>query len=129
MRRLIPLFLSLLSAGIATAAEKTLMHCFTFVTVETATKEQWQAFTKATDELPDQIPGLTKIWYGKLRRPVVTVGPANGAANQLILGSTPGTNLETTVRRADLTWGVCMEFAGEKALKDGLCSWWKVERS
>ena len=72
---------------------------------------------KATDELPGQIPGLTKVWCGKLRRPVVIVGPANAQANMLILNSKPGVDLETTVRRSDLQWGVCMEFANEDALK------------
>ncbi len=117
LSRWIPLFVFLLLPATAVAGEKTLMHCFTFVTIDTASREEWQAFTKSTEELPSQIPGLKRVWYGKLRRPVVIVGPANADANQLILNSKPGLDLQTTVRRADLRWGVCMEFENEAALK------------
>lgn len=57
-------------AASASAGEKALMHCFAFTVVEDATKADWDAFNKATDELPGQIEGLNKVWRGKLRRPL-----------------------------------------------------------
>src|SRR5262245_48865554 len=51
------------------AADGKLMHCFVFTPVAAATDADWQAFYKATDELPSKIPGLMNVWYGKLRRP------------------------------------------------------------
>ena len=48
------------------AAEKTLMHCFAFTPIESASQAEWDAFYKATDELPKKIKGLKRVWYGKL---------------------------------------------------------------
>ena len=79
-------------AGVASAGEKKLMHCFAFTPIETATEGDWQAFYKATDALPGKIPGLTKVWSGKLRRPLNAGGPQR-------------------------THGVCMEMASEETLK------------
>ena len=61
---------SLLLAGIASAGEKKLMHCFAFTPIEDASEADWEAFYKATDELPDKVEGFNKVWYGKLRRPM-----------------------------------------------------------
>ncbi len=58
-----------LLSGIATAGDKKLMHCFYFTPIAEATQDDWTAFNKASDELPDKIPGLSKVWRGKLRRP------------------------------------------------------------
>ena len=57
-------------AGVLSAGENKLMHCFAFTAIENATDADWQAFYKATDELPGKIQGLNKVWYGKLRRPL-----------------------------------------------------------
>jgi hypothetical protein len=81
----------LLVTGVVSAGEKKLMHCFYFTAIETATDADWQAFFKATDELPGKIPGLSRVWYGKLARPM---------------------NVGNQVRQ----WGVCMEFADQAAL-------------
>jgi hypothetical protein len=81
----------LLFTGVVSAGEKKLMHCFYFTAIETATDADWQAFFKATDELPGKIPGLSHVWYGKLARP---------------MGSGPQAR----------QWGVCMEFADQAAL-------------
>jgi hypothetical protein len=45
--------------------------------VETATKADWDAFYKATDDIPKKIKGVSHVWYGKLQRPftVVDGGP------------------------------------------------------
>ncbi len=88
-RILIMLFAVSLAAGVLSAGEKKLMHCFTFTAIESATQDDWNAFYKATDELTNKIPGLTHVWYGKLR----------------------------TVRPGGRTNGVCMEFNDEAALK------------
>ena len=59
----------LLSAA-AMAGEKSLMHCFYFTPEQKATQAEWQAFFKATDELPSKIPGVKHVWYGKLQNPL-----------------------------------------------------------
>ena len=82
----------LLFASIVSAGEKKLMHCFYFTVVEGASDADWQAFFKATDELPGKIPGLSHVWYGKLARPL---------------------RVGEQVRQ----WGVCMEMADEAALQ------------
>jgi antibiotic biosynthesis monooxygenase (ABM) superfamily enzyme len=81
-----------MTAGVLCAGEKKLMHCFTFTTIEQATPADWDAFRSATAELPKKIPGLTKVWSGKLSRPMRTPG---------------GTR----------TYGVCMEFDDQAALE------------
>ena len=58
-----------LFAGAASAGEKALMHCFYFTVVQDASEADWDAFKKATDELPGKIPGFNKVWHGKLRSP------------------------------------------------------------
>ena len=80
----------------ASAGEKKLMHCFAFTELEGASEDEWNAFFKATDELPDKVEGLNKVWYGKLRRPL---SQYNREGKQ-------------TVRQ----WGVCMELDSAQAL-------------
>lgn len=60
----------LLLASTAMAGEKKLMHCFAFTVIDTATPADWDAFYKATDELPKKIKGVSKVWYGKLAHPL-----------------------------------------------------------
>lgn len=79
------------------AGEKALMHCFAFTEIEGASSADWQAFKDATNELPDKIDGLTKVWLGKLRRPLRQYG-----RNQD----------EPSLRQ----WGVCMEMKDAAAL-------------
>ncbi len=73
------LFLScaaaLLLAGTALAGEKKVMHCFAFTAISSATQADWDAFYKATDEIPKKIKGVTHVWAGKLNRPL-NVGDA-----------------------------------------------------
>jgi len=66
----------ILLAGTALAGEKKLMHCFAFTAVESATQADWDAFYKATDELPKKIKGVSHVWYGKLQNPLRAGGPA-----------------------------------------------------
>jgi hypothetical protein len=81
-----------LFCGIAPAGEKKLMHCFTFTPIESASVAEWRVFYEATDQLPKKIPGISHVWYGKLRRPL-------------------------TVDGGERKYGVCMEMANEDTLK------------
>ena len=81
----------------AVAGEKALMHCFAFTEIDGASAADWKAFMDATNELPDEIEGLDRVWVGKLRRPLRQYG-----RNQD----------EAMVRQ----WGVCMEMTDEAAL-------------
>ncbi len=65
----------LLAASSLGAGEKKLMHCFAFTEIEGATKADWDAFYKATDEIPKKIKGVSHVWYGKLANPL---NQANG---------------------------------------------------
>jgi hypothetical protein len=91
-----------LLTGVAAAAEQSVMHCFYFTPVATATDADWQAFYKATDALPGKIPGLTKVWYGKLVRPFryQMPGKEGQPAREIVRSN-----------------GVCMEFESQAALK------------
>lgn len=104
----------LLLAGVAAAGEKKLMHCFVFTPVEAATAADWEAFYKATDELPGKVPGLSRVWHGKLARNLAILGVDREASKKLAAGEkeVPG-----TVTRRVRSYGVCMEFADEAALK------------
>lgn len=79
-------------APAARAGEKKLMHCFAFTVVSGASQSDWNDFYKKTDALPSKVPGVSKVWYGKLARPL----DAGGAERQ---------------------YGVCMEMDSEAALK------------
>jgi len=49
---------------------KTLMHVFAYTPPDSATPEDFANFQKATEEMPGKIPGLRRVWAGKLREPV-----------------------------------------------------------
>ncbi len=102
-----------LATGLS-AGEKKLMHCFFFTTIDAATDADWQAFYKATDALPGKIPGLSKVWYGKLARPMATFNPDGDTRKKLAASGQKATGEFT---RLDRQFGVCMEFADEAALK------------
>ncbi len=71
--------------------EKTLLHAFAYTAIEEATEEDFEAFKNATADMVGKIPGLRKVWVGKLRQPL-----------------TQGTS--------ERTHGVAMEFDDEAAL-------------
>ncbi len=96
------------------AAQPKLMHCFYFTAVETATPADWDAFYKATGALPGKIPGLTRVWYGKLRMPMGIFNPDPETAKKLRGGEKSATGTVTMVQRQH---GVCMEMDGPEALK------------
>jgi hypothetical protein len=104
----------LLLAGVVSAAEKKLTHCFYFTVIEAATQADWDAFYKATDALPSKIPGLTGVSYGKLVRPLTLYAPDREAAKKLRAGEKGVTGqINQQVRQ----FGVCMQFESEAALK------------
>jgi hypothetical protein len=72
MMKTMGLFVAVLlaSAVSAVGAEKTLMHCFAFTPNASAGQADWDAFGKATNDLPGKIQGLQRVWYGKLRAPL-----------------------------------------------------------
>jgi hypothetical protein len=73
--------------------QKGLMHVFAYTSVPAATPQDFDNFKKASAELAGKIPGLRRIWVGKLRRPL-------------------------TIGEAKREYGVAMEFDDEKALDD-----------
>ncbi len=95
------------------AGEKKLLHCFYFTAVEGATEPEWQAFFKASDDLPGKIPGLSKAWYGKLERPMTLFSTDEETRKKLGAGEQASGPVTRTVRQ----WGMCMEFADAAALK------------
>ncbi len=106
--------LLLWSSG-AVSAQQKLMHCFYFTAVEGATAADWDAFHKATEALPGKIPGLTRVWHGKLRMPVGIFNPDQETARKLRGGEKSATGTVTMVPRQ---YGVCMEMNGPEALKE-----------
>ena len=86
------LFLAGCATGRLTASsEKTLMHVFAFTPVEGSSMQDFEAFKKATADMVGQIPGLKRVWVGKLREPLP---------------------VETRIH----TFGVAMEFDNVQAL-------------
>ncbi len=114
MRTRFLLTLSLLAAGSLTAGEKKLMHCFAFTVIESATEADWKAFAEATDALPAKIPGITRIWQGKLRAPL-NIFNVDAETRKKLMAGDPKVSGE--VVRLQRNHGVCMEMADEAALK------------
>jgi hypothetical protein len=107
---------ALILAGMVHAGEKKVMHCFAWTPVKEATPADWDAFYKASDQLPTKIKGLTKVWYGKLASPlnwtmVAKIDPE--ARKKLVAGDTVGAE----VSRVNRDYGMCMEFASPDAFK------------
>src|SRR5215472_8079599 len=64
----------LLCCGSAAAGDQKLMHCFAWTAIPEATQADWDAFFKASDELPKKIKGIERVWYGKLVSPLSVAG-------------------------------------------------------
>ncbi|MBK9169189.1 MAG: Dabb family protein [Bryobacterales bacterium] len=103
----------ILSAGAASAGEKTLMHCFAFTVIDSASDADWKAFGASTDALPSRIPGLRKVWRGKLVRPLAIFNPDAETRKKAAAGGS-ATGQITALQRQH---GVCMEFDNQDALK------------
>jgi hypothetical protein len=103
-----------LIAGSASAGEKKLLHCFTFTAIEAATAADWAAFQKATDALPGKIPGLNRVWHGKLRAPLSQFTTDAETRKKLGAGEK---DVVGPVNRVQRQYGVCMEMEDEAAYK------------
>jgi len=103
-----------LFAGIVSAGEKKFLHCFYFTVVDNATDADWQAFFKATDELPNKIPGVSRVWYGKLSRPMGILSTTDDETRKKLIAEGTATG---PIKRLVRQFGVCMEMADEAALK------------
>jgi hypothetical protein len=106
----------LVSAGLALAGEKGVMHCFTFTPIDTASQAEWDAFHKASAGLPQKIKGLKQVWTGKLMRPLPVWGlnVADAEARKKLNSEGKGTADVTLNRREH---GACMWFEDEAAYK------------
>jgi hypothetical protein len=101
----------------AAAQEKKLMHCFAFTQIDTATPADWDAFAKATGELPSKIPGLTKVWHGKLARPMTLTQVEGQVDAETRKKLAAGETVTLPVKNLRRQYGVCMEFDNQDALK------------
>lgn len=122
-RRFACLAVLFLFAAALPAGEKKLMHCFTFTPIASAPEADWQAFYKATDLLPSKIPGVTKVWYGKLMRdlavdyPDAETGKKLRAAAQKAPDKPETEKIAGEMSRVVRKHGVCMEMNDAAALK------------
>ncbi|MBK5294080.1 MAG: hypothetical protein JJE04_20685 [Acidobacteriia bacterium] len=99
------------------AGEKTMMHCFAFTTLDSATESDWKAFSAATDAMPSKIPSIVRVWHGKLLRPLAQFSPDAETRKKFTASATEA---EGKFTRLDRQHGVCFEFKnqGPAALKE-----------
>ncbi|HNY41964.1 MAG TPA: hypothetical protein PKJ41_16295 [Bryobacteraceae bacterium] len=107
----------LLAAINLNAGEKGVMHCFTFSEVEAATPADWEAFAKATDELPSKIPGLLHLMHGKLARPLGLMTTATPMDDETGKKFRAGETVQASVKSIRRQYGVCMHFKDEESYK------------
>lgn len=55
------------------ATQKTVIHAAAWTALDTLTPEQFNNFKKETAAMVGKVPGVRRVWTGKLREPV-TVG-------------------------------------------------------
>ena len=103
--------------GSALGGEKTVMHCFAWTPIKEATQTDWEAFYKASDDLPKKIKGIKRVWYGKLAAPLnqTMLGKVDKEAFQKFVA---GETMDLQVHRMNREYGMCMEMTDEAALKD-----------
>lgn len=104
----------LLATGVLSAGEKKLMHCFAFTPLPGATEADWQDFYKATDALPGKIPGLDRVWYGKLRQNLTVFSTSSETRKKLAAREENVTGPVSALVRG---YGVCMEMNSLETLK------------
>ena len=104
----------MMSAGTALPGEKTMMHCFAFTPIETATQAEWDAFYKATDAMPSKMPMVKKVWYGKLRAPLAIFNVDPEARKKINAGEK---DVAAKGNRVVRQHGVCMEMTNADSLK------------
>src|SRR5436853_365835 len=95
----------LLTAGLAAAGEKGMMHCFAFTVIPEATDADWKAFAEATDQWPSKFKGIKMVWHGKLRAPLAQFVISAEARKKLAAGEK---EVDTKASRLMRQHGVCM---------------------
>ena len=98
-----------LSAGLASAGEKHLMHCFAFTPIEGASEADWKGFYDATNALPKNIPAIKMVWFGKLRAPLQQFQVDAEARKKLVAGEK---DVDAKTNRLVRAHGVCMAMEG-----------------
>lgn len=99
-----------LGSTLAQAGQKHLMHCFAFTPIKDATPADWDAFYKATDEMPKKMKFVKMVWYGKLNRPLTIFNTPNAEARKKVAAGETGVTAEMTATRRE--YGVCMAMEG-----------------
>lgn len=105
-----------LSAASLHAADAPVMHCFAYTVINSATPAEWDAFTKATKELPGKIPGLTSVWLGKLSRPMSLMTSDASASPDDVKKLRAGEAVSIPVKLLRRQAGACMLFKDAAAL-------------
>jgi len=100
----------------AQAGDKTLMHCFAWTPVTTATPADWEAFYKASDALPHKIKGIIRVWYGKLDVPLSQTQLGN-VDRETFQKYRTGESVTIPVTRTAREYGMCMEMKDADTLK------------
>ena len=98
------------------AGDKTLMHCFAWTPVPTATPAEWDAFYKASDALPHKIKGVLRVWYGKLASPLAQAQLGN-IDRDTFQKYQKGESVMIPVTRTAREYGMCMEMKDAATLK------------
>jgi hypothetical protein len=108
----------LLASVPVAAGEKTVMHCFAWTAVPEATSADWEAFYKASDELPRKISGIVRVWYGPLESRLGQFGivKMDPAAFKKLQGDA-GEPVTGEIHRIWRQYGMCMEMKSADALK------------
>lgn len=116
MRKLInSLTGTFLLAASLSAGQPNMMHCFAFTVEEKATPADWEAFYKASNELPKQMKGIVnRVWFGKLQNPLAQYAVPADARKKLQAGEK---EVEAKIGYRPRQWGMCMEFKGLNNLK------------
>lgn len=107
---------TLLLSQAALAGEKTVMHCFAWTPIKEATNADWQAFYKASDQLPNKIKGIKRVWYGKLVSPLPQIH-FQKVDNETFRRYQAGETVNASVSATPREYGMCMEFANADVLK------------
>ena len=98
------------------AADKTLMHCFAWTPIKDATPADWEAFYKASDALPEKIPGIVRVWYGKLAAPL-SQAQLGTVDKETLQKYRAGEKVTGPVSRTERAYGMCMEMKSADTLK------------
>lgn len=105
-----------LGAASLQAADQPIIHCFAYTVIDSATPAEWDAFTKATKELPGKVPGLTNVWLGKLVRPMGVLTTDASATAEDIKKMRAGETVTMPVKMLRRQAAACMVFSGSAAL-------------